>query len=195
MPAQAPTYDLVMLLDPDAEEPARTRPLSEAQDAIKANGELLRHDAWGNRQLTYPIHHRAAGEYHLLQFHSSTPELLQTLDRSLRLADEVLRFRIIKLRPGTPDAPEMRAPAPPPRRAPDAPAVPPTAPQPDAAAPQPDAAAPQPDAAAPQPDAAAPQPDAAAPPPSSPPAPAAEQATDAPPDEEAQVAPDGDAQA
>jgi small subunit ribosomal protein S6 len=117
MPAQAPTYDLVMLLDPDAEEPARTRPLSEAQEAIKANGELLRHDAWGNRQLTYPIHRRAAGEYHLLQFHSSTPELLQTLDRSLRLADEVLRFRIIKLRPGTPDAPEMRAPAPPPRRA------------------------------------------------------------------------------
>jgi small subunit ribosomal protein S6 len=111
-----------MLLDPDAEEPARTRPLSEAQAAIEANGELLRHDEWGDRALTYPIRRRATGEYHLLQFHAGTPELLQTLDRSLRIADEVLRFRIIKLRPGTPDPPEMRASAPPPRRAADAPA-------------------------------------------------------------------------
>jgi small subunit ribosomal protein S6 len=123
MPAQSPTYDLVMLLDPDAEEPARTRPLSEAQAAINANGELLRHDAWGDRALTYPIRKHATGEYHLLQFHAATPELLQTLDRSLRIADEVLRFRIIKLRPGTPDPPEMRASAAPPRRAADAPAA------------------------------------------------------------------------
>jgi small subunit ribosomal protein S6 len=120
MPAHAPTYDLVMLLDPDAEEPARTRPLSEAQTAIKANGELLRHDAWGSRQLSYPIRHRTAGDYHLLQFHAGTPELLQNLDRSLRIADEVLRFRIVKLRPGTPDPPEMRASAAPPRRASEA---------------------------------------------------------------------------
>jgi small subunit ribosomal protein S6 len=116
MPAQAPTYDLVMLLDPDAEEPARTRPLTDAQAAIQANGELLRHDAWGNRQLSYPIRRRSAGEYHLLQFHAGSPDLLQALDRSLRIADEVLRFRIIKLRPGTPEAPEMRAAAAAPRR-------------------------------------------------------------------------------
>jgi small subunit ribosomal protein S6 len=128
MPAQAPTYDLVMLLDPDAEEPARTRPLTDAQAAIEANGQLLRHDAWGNRQLSYPIRRRSAGEYHLLQFHAGTPELLQTLDRSLRIADEVLRFRIIKLRPGTPDPPEMRASAAPPRRATADPAPSPASP-------------------------------------------------------------------
>jgi small subunit ribosomal protein S6 len=121
MPAQAPTYDLVMLLDPDAEEPARTRPLGEAQAAIKANGELLRHDAWGNRALSYPIRRRSTGEYHLLQFHAGSPDLLHTLDRSLHLADEVLRFRIVKLRPGTPEPPEMRASPAPPRRAAEAP--------------------------------------------------------------------------
>ena len=146
MPAQAPTYDLVMLLDPDAEEPARERPLSDAQAAIKANGELLRHDEWGDRALSYPIRKHATGEYHLLQFHAGTPELLQTLDRSLRLADEVLRFRIIKLRPGTPDPPEMRASAAPPRRAADAPpppAEPAPAPQ---SAPAEQAAEVQPDA-------------------------------------------------
>jgi small subunit ribosomal protein S6 len=109
MAAKAPTYDLVLLLDPEAEEPARGRPLADARAAIEAQGELLRHDEWGSRAMTYPINRRAAAEYHLLQFHSGNPELLRTLDRSLRLADEVLRFRIVKLRPGTPDPPDMRA--------------------------------------------------------------------------------------
>jgi small subunit ribosomal protein S6 len=109
MPAQAPTYDLVLLLDPEADEQARARPLADAQAAIEAHGELLRHDEWGSRALSYAIHRRAAAQYHLLQFHVGNPELLRTLDRSLRIADEVLRFRIIKLRPGVPEAPDMRA--------------------------------------------------------------------------------------
>src|SRR5439155_12023222 len=98
MVAEAPTYDLVMLLDPEAEEQARARPLADARAAIQAQGELLRHDEWGNRTLSYAIKRRGAAEYHLLQFHAGTPELLRTLDRSLRIADEVLRFRIIKLK-------------------------------------------------------------------------------------------------
>jgi small subunit ribosomal protein S6 len=120
MTAQAPTYDLVLLLDPEVEEPARGRPLADARTAIESQGELLRHDEWGSRAMTYPINRRASAEYHLLQFHAGNPELLRTLDRSLRIADEVLRFRIVKLRPGTPDPPDMRssaaAAAPPARR-------------------------------------------------------------------------------
>jgi small subunit ribosomal protein S6 len=124
MPAQAPTYDLVLLLDPEVEGDARTRPLADAQAAIEAKGELLRHDEWGSRALAYAIKRRSAAEYHLLQFHAGSPELLRTLDRSLTIADEVLRFRIIKLAPGVPEAPDMRASAsPPPRRAAAEPAV------------------------------------------------------------------------
>ena len=84
--------------------------VADARAAIEAQGEFLRHDAWGVRALTYPIDHKTSAEYHLLQFHA-TPELLETLNRTLRIADEVVRFRIIKLAPGTPDAPEMPAPA------------------------------------------------------------------------------------
>jgi small subunit ribosomal protein S6 len=109
MTARAPTYDLVMLLDLEAEDDARAKPLADARAAIEAQGELLRHDDWGNRALAYAIERRNTAEYHLLQFHAQTPELLRTLDRSLRIADEVLRFRSIKLRPGVPDAPDMRA--------------------------------------------------------------------------------------
>jgi small subunit ribosomal protein S6 len=117
MSASAPTYDLVMLLDPQAEDEARQRPLADARAAIESQGELLRHDEWGDRALTYAINHRSAAEYHLLQFHAGSPELLRTLDRSLRIADEVLRFRIIKLKPGVPEPPDMRTAAPPARRA------------------------------------------------------------------------------
>jgi small subunit ribosomal protein S6 len=108
MTLPAPTYDLVLLLDPEAEETTRAKLLADTRAAIEAQGEFLRHDEWGNRTLTYPIDRKAVAEYHLLQFHAGTPELLSTLDRSLRIADGILRFRLIKLKPGVPDAPDMR---------------------------------------------------------------------------------------
>jgi small subunit ribosomal protein S6 len=109
MTAPAPIYDLVLLLDPQAEDAARAKLVADARAAIEAQGEFLRHDAWGDRALTYPIDRKTAAEYHLLQFHATTPQLLSSLDRSLRIADDVLRFRIVKLRRGVPDAPDMLA--------------------------------------------------------------------------------------
>jgi small subunit ribosomal protein S6 len=138
MTLPAPTYDLVILLDPQAEEATRTKIVADARAAIEGKGEFLRHDEWGVRTLTYPIDHKTSAEYHLLQFHA-TPELLEELNRTLRIADEVVRFRIIKLAPGTPDAPEMPAGAAVPHSEPVAapatpatPAVPPATPEPAA---------------------------------------------------------------
>jgi len=106
MTLPAPTYDLVILLDPQVEEAARGQIVADARKSIESQGQFLRHDEWGVRALTYPIDHKTNAEYHLLQFHA-TPELLENLNRTLRITDEVIRFRIIKLAPGTPDAPEM----------------------------------------------------------------------------------------
>jgi small subunit ribosomal protein S6 len=107
MTLPAPTYDLVLLLDLQAEESARGKIVADARKAIEAQGEFLRHDEWGERALAYPIDHKTNAEYHLLQFHA-TPELLSTLNRTLRIIDEVVRFRVIKLAPGTPEAPDMQ---------------------------------------------------------------------------------------
>jgi small subunit ribosomal protein S6 len=109
MTRPAPTYDLILLLDAQAEEDVRTKIVADAREAIAAQGELLRHDEWGDRALAYPIEHRKDAEYHLLQFHAATPELLSGLDRTLRITDGVVRFRIVKLKPGTPAAPDMSA--------------------------------------------------------------------------------------
>jgi small subunit ribosomal protein S6 len=121
MTLPAPTYDLVLLLDPQADDATRAKLVADTRASIEGQGELLRHDDWGERALTYPIDRKASAQYHLLQFHVSDTQLLSGLDRTLRLADEVLRFRIVKLAPGVPAAPEMSggaAPARPPDEAP-----------------------------------------------------------------------------
>jgi small subunit ribosomal protein S6 len=107
MTVSNPTYDLVVLLDPDAEEPSRAKIIADARAAIDAGGEVVRHDTWGNRALSYPIQRRTSAEYHLLQFRTASPELLSRLNRSLRITDGILRFRIIKLKPGVPEPPDM----------------------------------------------------------------------------------------
>ncbi len=109
MTLPAPTYDLVMLLDPQVEESARAKIVADAVTAINAQGELVRQDDWGERALAYPIDRKPNADYHLLQFHVGQTELLDSLDRTLRITDAVIRHRIIKLAPGTPDPPEVTA--------------------------------------------------------------------------------------
>jgi hypothetical protein len=110
-----------------------------------------KHD-WGARALAYEIRHKGEAEYHLFQF-NATPALLERLHRTLRLTDGIVRFRIIKLAPGTPDPPAVR-PEPPRAAEGEAPAeaeaaaAPEPQPEPEAAppAPEPEAPAPAPEA-------------------------------------------------
>jgi small subunit ribosomal protein S6 len=130
MTATPPIYDLVLLLDAEAPEETRAGIVEEVGHLIEQGGSIVgRHD-WGVRRMAYEIDHRAGADYHLLQFHAS-PDLLETLNRTLRIADGVIRYRIVKLAPGTPPPPEPRAPE---ARVPEAAA--PEAPAPDAAAPE-----------------------------------------------------------
>ncbi|HWD11527.1 MAG TPA: 30S ribosomal protein S6 [Solirubrobacteraceae bacterium] len=107
MTLPAPTYDLVVLLDTQAPDDARAKIVADTRAAIEGGGELVRYDAWGERPLTYPIERKSSAEYHLFQFHAGTAELLSGLNRTLRITDGILRFRVIKLKPGVPDAPDM----------------------------------------------------------------------------------------
>jgi small subunit ribosomal protein S6 len=53
------------------------------------------------------VRKRGDADYHLLQF-QGTPELLNQLGHALKITDGVNRFRIIKLRKGTPAPPDLR---------------------------------------------------------------------------------------
>ena len=125
MAAPEPLYDLVLLLDTSAPEDQRKKVLADTEAAISSAGSIVSDHDWGTRALAYEIRHRTDAEYHLLQFHGP-PVLLANLQRMLRIADGVVRFRIIKLAPGTPAPTELpRAEAP---SAPPAPAPTPAAP-------------------------------------------------------------------
>ncbi len=109
--AKEPTiYDLVLLLSESSTDEERAKILSEVESAIATSGgSIERNQDWGRRPLTYQINHQGEAEYHLLQFQGPTA-LLDSLSHSLRIADEVLRFRIIKVTPGTPPAPDSAPP-------------------------------------------------------------------------------------
>jgi small subunit ribosomal protein S6 len=107
MAREAPVYDLVLLLDTTIEQERRDTILANVEDAIDRAGELVgRHD-WGNRHTVYEVHKHSEADYHLIQFRGSAP-LLEQLDHNLKITDGILRFRIIKLRPGTPPPPDLR---------------------------------------------------------------------------------------
>jgi small subunit ribosomal protein S6 len=110
MAQQAPVYDLTLLLSTAAPEEDRSKVLSDVETAIAdAGGSIERRDDWGTRPLTFRINHQRDADYHLLQF-TGQPALLENLSHSLRITDSVLRFRIIKVRPGTPPAPDSAPP-------------------------------------------------------------------------------------
>ncbi len=113
MAASAPLYDLILMLDPAAPDEQRQQVLANVEKAVTSAGEIVGKHDWGTRTMAYEIRHMAESEYHLLQFHGPAT-LLSELQRSLRISDGVVRFRIVKLAAGTPapvDPPRGDAPA------------------------------------------------------------------------------------
>ena len=108
MPAHDPLYDLVLMLDSAAPDEQRQKVLDSVKRTIVTGGEIVNEQDWGVRQTAYEIRHKTDAEYHLLQFHAATRDVLETLQRTLRITDGVVRFRIIKLAPGTPAPPASR---------------------------------------------------------------------------------------
>jgi small subunit ribosomal protein S6 len=104
-------YDLMLLLDPTAPEERRTAAISETESMIGSGGELVATHDWGQRRMAYEIDHRPEAEYRLYQFNGDNA-LLERLNQRLRINDAVLRFRIIKAKPGQPlpPPPEQQSP-------------------------------------------------------------------------------------
>jgi len=110
MTEQSRLYDLMLVLSTAAEEDRRAKILADTEAQITGGGGAIeRQDDWHTRPLAYEINHQAEGEYHLLQFTGPTA-LLEGLTHNLGIDDAVLRFRIIKVVPGTPPPPDSAPP-------------------------------------------------------------------------------------
>ena len=101
-------YDLMLMLDPNAPEERQQQIAADVQTMIETDGTLVGHHDWGMRRMAFEIRHRPDASYHLYQFEGPNA-LLERLDHTLKITDGVLRFRMIKLKPGSPPPPEPRS--------------------------------------------------------------------------------------
>jgi small subunit ribosomal protein S6 len=94
-------YELVLMLDPQLDSPARDELAGEAKKQIEASGTLKHENSWGLRKMAFEINRRTEADYRWFRFEAPR-ELLDSLDHNLKIADGVLRFRIFKVDPDTP---------------------------------------------------------------------------------------------
>lgn len=97
-------YELVLMLDPEAEDAARDRVADDVRKAIEQAGTLDKADNWGMRKLAYEIRQRNEADYRYYRFQAEN-ELLERLDHNLKIAEGTLRFRIFKIDPESPSNP------------------------------------------------------------------------------------------
>jgi small subunit ribosomal protein S6 len=100
-------YELVLMLDPQLDAPARDALAQDARGQIEAKGSLKHENTWGLRKMAYEINHRTEADYRWMRFEAPS-DLLDSLDHNLKIADGVLRFRIFKV---DADAPVVVPPA------------------------------------------------------------------------------------
>jgi small subunit ribosomal protein S6 len=66
-----------------------------AKVVSQAGGEVGKVDRWGRRRLAYEIARQSEGYYVVVAF-TAEPSVIAELERSLHLADEVLRFKVVQ---------------------------------------------------------------------------------------------------
>ncbi len=98
-------YELMVILEGDLDEPVAQGWVKTITDGItKAGGTIHgKPDWWGKRQYAYPINKKEYGYYVVLNLLASGGAL-DELERSFRIADDVVRHKLLRL----PDAEAAR---------------------------------------------------------------------------------------
>jgi len=92
-------YETMIVFDTAVDAQSIQAALDRALETVRANGGAPGNiDRWGKRPLAYEIKKRKEGYYVLVEF-SGEPSTVTELDRILTLADEVLRFKILRRSP------------------------------------------------------------------------------------------------
>ena len=90
-------YELMVIYQADLDEAAVAAELKKVAATVEAGGgTVATTDVWGLRRFAYEINHKNEGVYVVLELVTEAPNL-DDLDRQLRLADEVVRHKILRL--------------------------------------------------------------------------------------------------
>ena len=90
-------YELMIIFDGELEDAAVEQQLAAVTTAVDAaGGEIKTTDSWGRRKFAYEIDHKTEGFYVVLEI-LAEGGALDELERTLRLADDVVRHKLIRL--------------------------------------------------------------------------------------------------
>ncbi len=90
-------YELMVIVDSDVDDAGVTAISTRITELVTADGGTVAStDVWGKRRFAYPIKHKLEGIYVVHEISTPASNLDET-DRFLRLADEVVRHKIVRL--------------------------------------------------------------------------------------------------
>ena len=90
-------YEVMIILDAKLEESAVQGIINHVGELVTArDGRIATQDKWGVRRFAYEINHQTEGFYVVLEIVTEDTNL-DEVDRTLRLADETIRHKILRL--------------------------------------------------------------------------------------------------
>jgi small subunit ribosomal protein S6 len=90
-------YELMVIFDGGLDDAAAEAAIGRVADAIAARGgRVVTTDRWGKRRFAYEIGHRHEG-YYVVYEALAEGGVLDDVERQLRLADDVVRHKLIRL--------------------------------------------------------------------------------------------------
>ncbi len=97
-------YELMIIIDMDVDDAGIRDALTKVGELITGEGgKIATTDEWGRRKFAYPINKKLEGHYVVFEIVTEALNLDST-DRYLRLADDIVRHKIMRL----PDAEAAR---------------------------------------------------------------------------------------
>ncbi len=89
-------YELMIIYSSDLDESTVQTSINRiTSQAEEASGKVEKVDKWGVRRFAYEINHKWEGFYVVVEI--IAPNALDEIDRTLRLADDVVRHKFIRL--------------------------------------------------------------------------------------------------
>ena len=89
-------YELMVIIDGDLDEEAARGQVTTIEGRLNEAGMVASTDFWGRRQFAYEINHKTEGSYVVYEV-LAEPGALDGVERSLRLADEIVRHKLLRL--------------------------------------------------------------------------------------------------
>jgi small subunit ribosomal protein S6 len=90
-------YECMLILPAEADEALVSTAVERISKTVaQGGGSVGGLDRWGRRRFAYEIAHQNEGYYVVVRF-SAEPAVQAELDRVLRLADEVIRHKVMVL--------------------------------------------------------------------------------------------------